>query len=173
MSIQFYPTTTDEVTLPMACDPAVAEANEDEVLAEFLRTSDPKDLIVPEGATLVTFRPLSHADIAKARAEAGMTPMFGLRVHGQLEKAEDPVKASQNLSEEEQRAIAEYEHWLYRMRTAMVVRSVKAVSGWDVPAGKMAEALDQVRPIEVRNEFLLELSIHAHRLSTLAPEGKG
>lgn len=171
--IRFYPDASKPVTLPLACDPSMREANSDDALSAYLESSDPSSLTVPPDTTQVVLRPLTHAELAEVRRNAGPAPMFGIRIQSRLDEAED--SSSVSLTAEEQQALIEYQAWAYRLRTLMLIASLERLTGaaWDdVPKDELVDAIDQIRPVSLRSNFLVELSVHIQNLTSMSPEGK-
>jgi hypothetical protein len=182
MSIKFYPSASKTVVLPMASDPVISETYSAEAIAKYLQTSNPEALTtekpLPPDITFITLKPLTYAELAEARRQAGPAPVLGQRILEQLEPLKKDEKAQAAfwaaLSKEEKMALAEHEDWLHLYRCALVLASIKGVSGWDglrTPED-FTNAMDQIRPVDVRASFILEASLHVQHISTLSPEGK-
>jgi len=167
MGIRFYASTTSEARFVLAADPAVAEANTSEALVAYLRTGDDEALVVPDGATAVVLRPLTHEELTSARSSAGPVPVLGLRVAAQ----EAPETA------EEAEALASYRAWAVRASARVAVAAVVRIEGspeWESVRGEeIPAALEAIRPVAVRSAVMGEIAIHAARLMDLPPEGKG
>lgn len=71
MSFRLHMSTAATVRIPLACDPAIIEANTAEAVAAYKASHDPSLITVPSDAFLFTIRPLTAAERVNAACGAG------------------------------------------------------------------------------------------------------
>lgn len=142
--------TSARVRLPIL---AWCDGYSDEERAVYLRTGEAPEGI-PEGCPAVTLRPLSHADVVSADAEAGAPDAYALRL---MRSGDAELSA-----EDRARVAAEHARVLrvYESRVALATVELHGL-----------ESLQQV-PAWLYPEVLGELHAHVDRISGLSPLGK-
>ena len=156
------------VRLPLACDPQVQEANDDEALREYLDTGDFSSLVVPDGSSWVEVRPMTPGRSEAARASAGPVPIFGLQVFAEVGDG-DGYEA---LDDAERAAYRDYRRWAHRTHLAVIREAVVRIEGWPTDRS-VADVLADARATPQAAALVMELTRHAQRLSGLSSRGKG
>ena len=150
----------DEIQIPLAADPEIIEANEAAAVAAYRFTSDATDLDVPEGAALVTIRPLSRPVIRMAETSTGRRSHRGELVYSEAMRAAIAGDGADSdrlgiagacadrydaLSGADAAAYDRHEAWLVRRAREICRRAIVAVDGADLPphpGGYDVEALE-------------------------------
>lgn len=80
MAFKLRKSAKESIRLPLACDPAMIEANSKDALKHYLETRDPAGLNIPADATHVVVRPLTayeRASVAEKVGASGQAAGFG------------------------------------------------------------------------------------------------
>lgn len=179
MSISLTASTLTELTIPLACDPCIKQANSREALELFLKTSDPTHLNIPASATRYRIRALGPNEKRRARTAAGMPPVLGGQVADRLARsgvgedgqplpgaAQMRIDALNELTDEEREAYELVQDWGASHRRQLVKFGMAEELAPKEPTG------DPVSP-DAAEAALDELADHIERLSTVGVEGKG
>ena len=89
MALKLYPTAGAMVTVYLASDEAMADANDAEALDAYTDSGDASALTVPDDATRVVLRVLSPSERASSVLEAGPAPAAFVKANAARESGEE------------------------------------------------------------------------------------
>lgn len=170
MALNFLTSTDQFITVVATCDTDVTASAEQ--VSKYLQSANMGDLEhVADTATRFKLRALSPSDREDAEQKAGAYTRSEL---GRLlwveapEDKHDRARWHHELTDDEKRAMSDYQAYLNRVYIEMVRASLTHIN--DEPA--TLEMVQNIRPDDTRAQTISELVMHIQRISLLGIEGK-
>ena len=169
MALSFLTSSEQTQEVVVTCDPEVNATSEQR--SAYLETGDLSALGEIGQATRFTLKALSPSEREDAEARAGALIRSEL---GRLLWTEAPTAERERaewhhaLSDDERRAMSDYQAYLNRVYQEMINSSLILIDG----EGADAEQLQLIRPETHRIQTVSELVLHIQRISLLGIEGK-
>ena len=169
MALSFLTSSEQTQEVVVTCDPEVTASAEQR--SAYLESGDLSALGEVGEATRFTIKALSPSEREDAEARAGALTRSEL---GRLLWTEAPTAERERadwhhaLSDDERRAMADYQAYLNRVYQEMIKSALTLIDGEEADA----EQLQLIRPEAHRIQTVSELVLHIQRISLLGIEGK-
>ena len=169
MALSFLTSSEQTQEVVVTCDPEVTASAEQR--SAYLESGDLSALGEIGQATRFTLKALSPSEREDAEARAGALIRSEL---GRLLWTDAPTAERERaewhhaLSDDERRAMSDYQAYLNRVYQEMINSSLILIDG----EGADAEQLQLIRPETHRIQTVSELVLHIQRISLLGIEGK-
>lgn len=169
MALSFLTSSEQTQEVVVTCDPEVTASAEQR--SAYLESGDLSALGEIGQATRFTLKALSPSEREDAEARAGALIRSEL---GRLLWTEAPTAERERaewhhaLSDDERRAMSDYQAYLNRVYQEMINSSLILIDGEEADA----EQLQLIRPEAHRIQTVSELVLHIQRISLLGIEGK-